>query len=139
MDPENPVVKLCVEGMRAEGQGRLGDAHDLFLRAWNEASDDWEACIAAHYLARHQPTHAETLRWNDEALRRALAVTDGRARGFFPSLYLNLAASYEQEGAVKIARELYEAALARMDEPGAPPTEAHVRASIERGARRPIG
>ena len=25
LDPDNPVVKLCVAGMRAEGEGRLAE------------------------------------------------------------------------------------------------------------------
>src|SRR4051794_4632138 len=27
MDPNNPVVKLCVAGVQAEGEGRIDDAH----------------------------------------------------------------------------------------------------------------
>ena len=34
MDPNNPVVKLLVEGMGAESQGRGVDARVLFERAW---------------------------------------------------------------------------------------------------------
>lgn len=55
-DPENVVVRLCAQGMQAEAEGRDAQARDLFLQAWEAAEDDYDACIAAHYLARHQPT-----------------------------------------------------------------------------------
>src|SRR5690349_3606961 len=98
MDPNNPVVKLCVEGMQAETAGRGEDARRLFAQAWEASQDDFEACIAAHYVARHQESLEETLRWNQEALRCADAVGDDRICDFYPSLYLNLGRSYEVLG-----------------------------------------
>jgi hypothetical protein len=74
MDPDNPVIKLCVAGTRAEFEGRLDDARRLYLQAWEAARDDYDACIAAHYVARHQASPRDTLRWNQEALLRADAV-----------------------------------------------------------------
>lgn len=88
MDPANQVIALCAEGMATEGTPV--EARRLFERAWAARRDDYDAAIAAHFLARHQPTAAETLRWNALAVRRAEAVTDGRAAGFMASLYLNL-------------------------------------------------
>ena len=113
MDPNNPIVQLCVEGMKAEGAGRHDEARALFTQAWEAHTDDWEACVAAHYLARHQPTPQDTLRWNQLALRRAEAVTDDRVDGFFPSLYLNLGHSHEQLGNVSEARRYYGLAAAQ--------------------------
>lgn len=106
MDPNNPVVKLCVEGMRAEGDGRYADAAALFAQAWERAADDFEKCIAAHYVARHQDP-AGMLRWNRLALAYADAVGDQRVEGFYPSLHLNLGYSYEQLGNVAEARRWY--------------------------------
>ena len=136
MDPNNPVVKLCVEGMQAEGAGRHDDAHALFTRAWEARTDNWEACIAAHYLARHQPTPQDTLRWNQEALDRAELVTDDRVHGFYPSLYLNLGHSHEQLGNLAEARRFYDLAAA---ESAALPEDRYggvVRQGIENGQRR---
>jgi hypothetical protein len=107
LDPENPVVKLCLEGMRLEGEGKPEAARDCFARAWEAAADAFDACIAAHYLARHQPTPQEMLRWNQVALDRAAAVGDERVAGFYPSLYLNLGYSYEQAGDREAARRFY--------------------------------
>lgn len=91
MDPESHVVRLCVEGMQAETEGRNTRAHELFQQAWDLAADDYEACIAAHYLARHQNSPEETLRWNQECLDRADRVGDERVAGFYASLYVNMA------------------------------------------------
>lgn len=94
MNPENPVVQLCSQGMLAEAEGRDDDAREHFQQAWDLAADDYDAAIAAHYLARHQPSPEQALRWNRESLARAERVADERAAGFFTSLHLNLAKSY---------------------------------------------
>lgn len=114
MDPENQVVQLCAEGMKAEGEHRQEDARALFERAWTLSTDDYEAAIAAHYVARHQPDAETTFHWNQVALQRATAVGDDRVRGFFPSLYLCLGRSYEQLGNAELARQHYQEAAARL-------------------------
>jgi tetratricopeptide (TPR) repeat protein len=110
VDPDNPVVKLCAEGMRAEADGRHAYAADLFMQAWETAQDDYEACIAAHFVARHQPTPEETLRWNQEALNRAARADADTVRDFYPSLYLNLGHAYEVLGEQATARDYYDLA-----------------------------
>ncbi|MDB5059432.1 MAG: hypothetical protein JWO59_2904 [Chloroflexi bacterium] len=110
MDANNPVVKLCADGMMAEGQGRGDVARALFERAWAARTDAFDACVAAHYLARHQGSPEATLNWNREALSRAEAAGDDRVRGFFPSLYLNLGLSYEDVGDLDKARRTYDLA-----------------------------
>ena len=96
IDPTNRVVALCAEGMAMEGEP--ADAMRLFEQAWAARSDDFEAAIAAHFVARHQPTAAETLHWNALAVQHAELVSDGRAAGFLASLYLNLADAHEKVG-----------------------------------------
>lgn len=108
MDPNNPVVKLCAQGIEVEMQGRRDEARSLFLQAWELRQDDLDACVAAHYVARHQESLAETLRWNELALTHALHAPTDAVRSFFPSLYLNLGKSYEDIGESARARELYE-------------------------------
>jgi hypothetical protein len=88
IDPDNPVVALCSAGMAVEGDTRAALA--LFEQAWLARRDDYDACIAAHFVARHQSTPEETLRWNALALEHAEKVVDGRAVEFMASLYLNL-------------------------------------------------
>jgi len=108
MDPNNPVVKLCAQGIEIEMQGRRDEARSLFLQAWELRQDDVDACIAAHYVARHQETPAEALRWNELALTHAISASADSVRSFYPSLYLNLGKSYEDTGNISRARELYE-------------------------------
>ncbi len=96
IDPTNPVVALCAEGMAAEGTP--AEARRLFERAWEARRDDYDAAIAAHFLARHQPNAADTLHWNALAVRHAEAVPGGRAAGFLASLYLNLGDAHASAG-----------------------------------------
>lgn len=110
MDLNNPVVKLCVEGTRAEFEGRIEDARTLYMQAWAAARDDYEACVAAHYLARRQESPQARLHWNREALVRAAAVGDERVRSFYPSLYLNMGHAYEALGDLAEARRYYQLA-----------------------------
>lgn len=96
IDPTNPVVTLCAEGMSVEG---IPDAaRRLFEQAWHARRDDYDAAIAAHFLARHQPTPEDTLRWNELAAEHAERVEDGRADTLLPSLYLNLGDAYAKAG-----------------------------------------
>ncbi|WP_052847521.1 hypothetical protein [Streptomyces avicenniae] len=135
MDPQNPVVRLCGEGMQAEAQGRADDARALFLRAWESATDDYDACVAAHYLARHQPTPAETLRWNQECLRRADAVGDERVSAFYPSLHLNLGQAHRDLGDTAAAREHFSRAAEHMGDVPPGPYADWTRYAIAQGLR----
>lgn len=110
MDPTNPTIKLCLAGARAEFEGRKAEAQAFYQQAWEIAQDDYEACIAAHYVARFQPTPPETLQWNLEALTRAQAVKDERIQSFYPSLYVNLGHSYEVLGNIAEAKRYYDLA-----------------------------
>lgn len=95
MDTTNPIIQLCLQGSQAEFEHRPDDARSFYLQAWEACTDDYEACIAAHYVARFQDSPEETLRWNLLALRHAEAVSDERVSEFYPSLYLNLGRSHE--------------------------------------------
>ncbi|HEY4242920.1 MAG TPA: hypothetical protein VGM88_24060 [Kofleriaceae bacterium] len=110
MDPNNPIVRLCVQGMEAEYAQRFDEARDLFEQAWREAASNFEACIAAHYVARHQPSLDQTLWWNQLALARADRTRDPRVRPFYASLHLNLGKVYEDLGQIAQARMHYERA-----------------------------
>jgi tetratricopeptide (TPR) repeat protein len=136
MDPNNPIVKLCAAGIAAEAEGRAEDAKALFEQAWAESRDDFEACIAAHYLARHQPTLAAELEWNRMAVDRADRVADERVRDFYASLYLNLGHSLEKLGRAAEACELYERAAERAEEMPDSPYTRLVRMGIAAGQAR---
>ncbi|TDV46861.1 hypothetical protein [Actinophytocola oryzae] len=135
MDLENPVVKLCAQGMQAESEGRGDDARALFSEAWDAATDDYEACVAAHYLARHQNTPEDTLRWNQECLERADRVGDERVRGFYPSLHLNIARAHEELGSPEKARTHFQHAAECLDDAPAGPYREGIRFAVAAGLR----
>ena len=116
MDPTNPIIQLCVQGVEAEGAQRFDEARTYFEQAWRASKDDVEACIAAHYIARNRPTAEESLWWNQVALARADKVRDERVRPLYASLHLNLGMAYEKCGQIGIARHHYECAAQTLDD-----------------------
>ena len=112
MDITNPIIQLCIQGSQAEFEHRLDEACVLYNRAWELHVDDYEACIAAHYLARFQETPEEILYWNQVALEHAKKVDDERVAEFYPSLYLNLGHSHEILRNQNEARQFYNLAAA---------------------------
>ena len=130
-DLENPVMRLCAEGMQHDGEPEV--ASRLFMQAWEARKDDFDAAVAAHYVARHQPTPQETLEWNETALRHAEQVVDGRAGALLPSLLLNLGESYRIAGGHRHAEALARRGLGVLD--GMPEGDgynAFVRGGLER-------
>jgi len=61
-------------------------------------------------VARVQTDPQENLRWNQEALSRAVAAGEERVRGFLPSLYVNLGRSHERLGHQAEAKRFYQLA-----------------------------
>jgi tetratricopeptide (TPR) repeat protein len=110
-DPDNNVVKLCAQGMSNETEGNADEAAKLFLQAWKEATNDFEKFTAAHYVARHQKTVADKLKWDETALNLALKINDDKMKGSYPSLYLNIAKCYEDLKDIDNAKKNYQLAL----------------------------
>jgi len=106
IDPENPIVRLLGEAAAREAVDPDAAA-GAYLRAWEMATDDYEAAMAAHYVARIQPSAEERHHWNATALQKALAVGDDRVAGFLASLHLNLGRSLEDLGRIEEARTAY--------------------------------
>lgn len=116
LDAENPVVKVCVAGMEAEWAGDIARARELYKEAWAICRDDLEACIAAHYMARHQPKAEERFYWNQTALTCAGRLSTALVKSFYPSLYLNMGNSYEELGNDREAQRYYEWARSCLDD-----------------------
>lgn len=114
-NPNNNVVKLCVQGMDMEGKGKPEEASRLFLQAWNEATNDFEKYTAAYYVARHQKNVSDKLKWLETALKFALKINDDTVRGAYPSLYLNIAKCYEELSDTDNAKKNYELATSFTD------------------------
>jgi len=94
-NPNNHVIKLCIEAMGMEEKGNPGKASKLFLQAWDEATNDFEKFLAAYYVARHQENVSDKLKWLETALQFALKINDVTVTSAFPSLYSNIAKCYE--------------------------------------------
>ena len=116
-DPNNNVIKLCVQGLDMEGKGKPEEASSLFLQAWNEATNDFEKFTAAHFVARHQKDVRDKLKWLETALQFALKVNNIAVKGAFPSLYLNMANCYEDLSDPDNAKKNRELANSFADKP----------------------
>jgi rifampin ADP-ribosylating transferase len=104
-DPKNPIVRLCLQAMGMEEAGKSAEASALFTEAWNEAANDSEKFISAHFLARVQEGAPAKLEWLQTALHFALKINDATVQSAFPSLYSKIATCYEELGMPEKARE----------------------------------
>ena len=95
-DPTNEIVQLCAEGMNLEGEDNGDQAAHLFMRAWHLAKNDYEKFIAAHYVARQQPSVTAKLEWDLAALDAASKVSGDEVKGAYPSLYLAIPQKYSK-------------------------------------------
>ena len=116
-NPNNIVIKLCIEGMAMEEKGQPGEASRLFLQAWNKATNEFEKFLAAYYVARHQENNSGKLKWLETALQFASKINDDSVASAFPSLYSNIAKCYEDLGDHDNARKNYELAISFKDKP----------------------
>jgi hypothetical protein len=116
-NPNNAVVKLCLRGMNMEEKGKPEEASALFFQAWNEATNDFEKFLAAHYVARHQKSIPDTLTWLETALQCAVNINDDSVKSAFPSLYTNIAKCYEDLGDPDNANKNHKLALSFKNKP----------------------
>ena len=110
-NPNNKVIKLCIQGMDLEGKGKPEEASRVFIQAWNEATNDFEKFTAAYYVARHQKSISDKLNWDKTALRHALNINDDSIKETLPSLYLNIGKCYEDLNDFENAKSNYRAAF----------------------------
>src|SRR5664279_1582006 len=94
-DPNNNVMKLCVLGMSSEATGDSKEAARLFWEAWEVSTNDFEKFTSAHYVARHQETIEDKLKWDKTALHFALKIKDDDTKAHLPSLHLNIGKCHE--------------------------------------------
>jgi len=104
-NPNNAIVKLCLQGMAMEDTHKPEEAIAFFLQAWNEATNDFEKFLAAYYVARQQKTVTDKIQWTETALQFALKLNDDSVKSAFPSLYLKLADYYEESSDADNAKE----------------------------------
>ncbi len=116
-DPRNKIIQLCVRGIGMADKGNAEEAGNLFQQAWDDAGDDFEKFIAAHFVARHQERVSDKLKWHEIALQTALIINDENVKSTFPTLYSNIANCFEQLNEPDNARKNYELARSFTDTP----------------------
>jgi rifampin ADP-ribosylating transferase len=116
-NPNNKVVKLCLQGIGLEEKDYPEEARKIFIQAWNEAKNDLEKFLSAHYVARHQKNVSEKLKWLEMSLQFALKINNDTAKSAFPSLYLNIAKCYEDLNDPVEAKKNYELAASFKNKP----------------------
>lgn len=113
----NNVVQLCLRGMGLEDSGTAEEASKVFLQAWRQADNDFERFLAAHYVARHQKSVQDKLKWLETGLQYALQVNDVAVSSAFPGLYGRIAACYEHLNEPGEATRYYELSRSFQDKP----------------------
>jgi len=114
-NPNNNIVKLCLQGMDMEEKGKPEEASRLFRQAWNEATNDFEKFIASFYVARHQESVPDKLKWLETTLQLALKLNNDSVKSALSSLYLNIAKCYEDLGDLENAKKNNELAISFKD------------------------
>lgn len=109
-NPNNNIIQHCLRGMNLEDNGQPEAAYKVFLQAWNEAKNDFEKYIAAHYVARHQKDPSDRLKWIESALHFASRTNDDAVTSAYPAMYLNIAKCYEALGDPDNAKKNHELA-----------------------------
>jgi tetratricopeptide (TPR) repeat protein len=107
INANSPSAKLCIKGIQAEFEHKLDDARNLYREAWSNAADDYDSCIAAHYIAHLEENLELALEWNLKALAHAKLVNDNRVEGFYASLFVNIGRSFELLGDLEQAQHYY--------------------------------
>jgi rifampin ADP-ribosylating transferase len=115
--PFNNIVKLCLHGMDMEEKGKPEEASKLFMQGWNEATNDFEKFLAAHYVARHQKTVSDRLKWLETTLEYATKINDDTVKSAFSSLYLSIAKCHEDLGDTEKSKKNSELAIFFNDNP----------------------
>ena len=116
-NPNNHIVKLCIQGMNMDAKDNPEEAGKIFHQAWNEATNDFEKFITAYYVARHQKDVRDKLKWYETALQFALKINDNAVEAAFSSLYTNIAKCYEDLNDPGNAKKNYDLSISFTDKP----------------------
>ncbi|MBW8381126.1 MAG: NAD(+)--rifampin ADP-ribosyltransferase, partial [Youngiibacter sp.] len=107
-DPNSKIIRLLMQGMAMEDQDKPEEAGSLFTEAWSEAAEDFERFIAAYFVARHQKSMEDRLKWLETSLKYAQKVNDDAAKSALPSIYLKIAKCHEVLGDLEEAKISHE-------------------------------
>ena len=136
MDKDNLVVKLCIEGQRAESLRMPDEALSYYLQAWKIRKNDLDSCIAAHFVAKPQKELKDILKWNRLSLKYAKRVDQKLVKDFYSSLFINIADTYEKMGRNKFAKKYYDLAAKTVSDSALGAYGTMLLESIRRGQQR---
>jgi rifampin ADP-ribosylating transferase len=91
--------------MNEASKGNHQEAGNLFLKAWNEATNDFGKYLTSYYLAQQQTDVSAKLKWFETALQFALRIDDPSANSALPAIYTNIASCHENLGDVASAQK----------------------------------
>jgi rifampin ADP-ribosylating transferase len=116
-DPTSSIVRLCLEAGAMHEEGRADQARGLSIRAWREATNDFERFLAADSVARHQAEPAERLTWLQTALDLASRIDNDAVRSAFAALHSAIAECHEELGDLELAERHGALAVSRGEAP----------------------
>lgn len=109
-DLNNYIIQQCLKGIAMDEQGNSEEAKNIFLSAWEKASNDFEKYITAHFVSKHQSNVQDRLQWLLTTLQFAQKTNSRAVISAFPSLYANIAKSYEELNDPANAKKYYDLA-----------------------------
>lgn len=107
-DPQNNIIQLCLQGMIMEKSNQLEAACELFHKAWQEATNDFERFYAAYNVSRYKSEPKEQLKWLDTALQLAESMNNTAVNSAYSTVYTQLAKCYEALGHMDKAKTYHE-------------------------------
>ncbi len=116
-NPNNTIVKLCLEGLAFEQKGEAEKAYNIFMNAWDKATNDLEKFLVAYFVAKHQKDASEQLKWLNTTLQLALKMDDDSVKAALTPLYLSIAKCYEELNDHENAKKNFELANSVMYKP----------------------
>lgn len=105
--PKNPVTQLCLQAMKMEDNNEPENALKTFTQAWETSSHDLEKFIASFFMARHQTTLSDEIKWLELALTFAHRINDDTVNCALRPIHEKLALCYHQMNDV-VSFEKYE-------------------------------
>ena len=136
------AVGAAMGGDKPEGRRRL-------LTCWESTAPQDHAyrCVLAHYLADTETEVDAEIAWDEAALAAHAGVRDEdlvplgipSAKGFAPSLHLNLGDGYLRRGDLDAARRHHAQGLAQTDKLAADGYGAMIRAGLDNLGKRITG
>lgn len=113
-DPQNKIIQLCLQGMLMEKKNQPKAASELFHKAWQEATNDFERFYAAYHVSRYQSEQIDQLKWLETALQLAESMNNTGVNSAYPTVYTQIAKCYEALGCIEKAKVYHELACDKM-------------------------